>query len=383
MNPQALAHLFQSRTQSAPEILAVAPGRVNLIGEHTDYNDGFVFPAAIDKEVMVAARVSQGSTTLFSEQTGEGDSFDAATVEPGQVEGWAAYAAGMAWVLREHTGRPMPNLEAVVSSTVPMGSGVSSSAAIEMAFGVTWNRAAKLGIDNKTMAKLAQRCENEFVGVNCGIMDQMASAMGREGHAMFLDTRSLDIQYAPIPADLLIVICDTKKPRALTDSAYNERRSQCEEAAGILGVGSLRDASLEDLSAHRDRMPEIVWRRARHVITEDERSLVFRQALERQDRQKIGELMRASHISLRDDYEVSCAELDAMAESCWSQPECVGARMTGAGFGGACVALVSRDGLDSFTKGATRAYLARTHIEGSLMVCRSVDGARCLEGDRE
>lgn len=380
MNPQDLANLFRTRTQLDPELFAIAPGRVNLIGEHTDYNDGFVFPAAIDKEVMVAGRKSDGMTRVFSEQTGEGDSFDAATVVPGQVGGWAAYAAGMAWVLREHTGQPMPNLEAVVSSTVPMGSGVSSSAAIEMSFGVAWNRAANLGIDNKTLAKLAQRCENEFVGVNCGIMDQMASAMGRAGHAMFLDTRTLGIQYAPIPEDLLIVICDTRKPRALSDSAYNERRSQCEEAARTMGVKSLRDASLPDLMAHRNEMSEVVWKRAHHVVTEDERSTAFRDALQVGDRTAVGALMRASHLSLRDDYEVSCPELDAMAESCWSQPECVGARMTGAGFGGACVALVDRTGLNSFQKDAEQSYRERIGTDGSFLVCQAVDGARCWLG---
>lgn len=378
MTHQALADLFRSKHSSEPEILAIAPGRVNLIGEHTDYNDGFVFPVAIDKEVLVASMKTDTQTTLFSEQTGDGASFDASSISPGQVSGWAAYAAGMAWVLREHTGQHMPNLQAVVSSTVPMGSGVSSSAAIEMAFGVTWNQAASLGIDNKTMAKLAQRCENEFVGVNCGIMDQMASAMGKADHAMFLDTRSLEIQYAPIPDDLLIVICDTKKPRALTDSAYNERRSQCEEAAQTFGVKTLRDANQADLETHAGEMPEIVWKRARHVITENERSLKFRIALQSGDKTEIGALMKASHMSLRDDYEVSCTELDAMAESCWDQMECVGARMTGAGFGGACVALVEKKGIDAFIEGATLAYRQKTGIVGSLMVCQAVDGARCF-----
>lgn len=378
MTHEALADLFRSKHHTDPEILAIAPGRVNLIGEHTDYNDGFVFPAAIDKEVLVAASQVGTQTTLFSEQTGDGASFDARSVSPGEVSGWAAYAAGMAWVLREHTGQPMPNLQAAVSSTVPMGSGVSSSAAIEMAFGVTWNQAADLGIDNKTMAKLAQRCENEFVGVNCGIMDQMASAMGMSGHAMFLDTRSLDIQYAPIPNDLLIVICDTKKPRALTDSAYNERRSQCEEAAKALGISSLRDAMLPDLEANAGKISGLVWKRARHVITEDDRSLKFRVALQSGDKSEIGALMKASHISLRDDYEVSCAELDAMAESCWDQNECVGARMTGAGFGGACVALVESQGINAFIENVNLAYQQRTGIVGSLMVCQAVDGARCL-----
>ncbi len=378
MTLNGLASLYEEQRNAPPEILAIAPGRVNLIGEHTDYNDGFVFPAAIDKEVMVAARVAGEITTLSSEQTGPGQPFDARTVSPGEVSGWAAYAAGMAWVLREHTGKAMPNLDGHVASTVPMGSGVSSSAAIEMAFGVAWNRVASLGLDNKVLARLAQRCENEFVGVNCGIMDQMASAMGRDGQAMFLDTRSLDIAYASIPSELLIMICDTKKPRALTDSAYNERRSQCEEAAAVIGVKSLRDATLEDLEAKKSAMTEVVYLRARHVITEDDRSLRFRTALETSDFAEIGTLMKASHESLRDDYEVSCAELDQMAESAWAHPDCVGARMTGAGFGGACVALVKKSGIESFIAEVSAAYTDKTGISGSIMVCQAVDGARCV-----
>jgi galactokinase len=324
VNHQDLTQLFRDQFLSEPDIVAVAPGRVNLIGEHTDYNDGFVFPAAIDKQVSVALRATDGSSKLYSAQLGDGQEFDAETVVPGEANGWVAYAAGMAWVLRERTTKPMPNIQAVVASTVPMGSGISSSAAIEMAFGVAWNRLAELGLDNKSLALLAQKCENQFVGVNCGIMDQMASAMGQDAKAMFIDTRTLDIEYASIPEGLRIVICDTKKPRALSDSAYNERRSQCEQAAQILNVPALRDAKLADLEKAKDQMTDTVYRRARHVVSEDERCLEFRGALDRNDRKLIGDLMRASHESLRDDYEVSCKELDAMAEA--GQPPAVLAR---------------------------------------------------------
>jgi galactokinase len=259
-----------------------------------------------------------------------------------------------------------------------MGSGVSSSAAIELAFGVLWNVMAQLGLDNKTLAVLAQKCENQFVGVNCGIMDQMASAMGRDGAAMFLDTRSLAIMYAQIPEDLSIVICDTKKPRALTDSAYNERRRQCEEAAHSLGVPQLRDAAIGDLENHKANLSEIVYRRARHVVTENDRCLMFRAALGASDRGQVSALMRASHESLRDDYEVSCPELDAMAQSCWTAPGCVGARMTGAGFGGVCVALVESSSLGSFTGAVEDGYSARTGLSGQLIPCRAVRGAHII-----
>jgi galactokinase len=379
MSPKELSSAFEKVYGAPPEIMTVAPGRINLIGEHTDYNDGFVFPAAIDRRLYAAARRVDGPTRLFSEELREGQEFDAPTVELKQVDEWAAYVAGMAWVFREETGTKVQNIEAFVHSEVPIGSGVSSSAALELAFGVLWNELAKMGKSNKELALLGQKCENQYVGVNSGIMDQMASAMGRDGHAMFLDTRSLEIDYSPVPSEWSVVLCDTKKPRALTDSAYNERRSQCEEAARVLGRGSLRDASMELLDAKRSAMPEVVYRRAKHVISENERCLSFRGALSRQNKQAAGELMQASHVSLRDDYEVSCNELDRMAEAAWKAPGCVGARMTGAGFGGACVALVERSAADAFIPAVLQAYRESTGIDADLMICNVVQGAHVLQ----
>jgi galactokinase len=269
-------------------------------------------------------------------------------------------------------------LKAVVTSTVPIGSGVSSSAALEMAFGVVWRSLADLDIANPELARLGQLCENRFVGVNSGIMDQMASAMGRDGAAMFLDTRTLHIEYAPVPRDLAIVLCDTLKPRALTASAYNERRSQCEEAARIMGVSALRDADLDTLSAAKDSLGELAYRRARHVISENERCVQFKQALASEDRERIYRLMRDSHESLKEDYEVSCPELDAMAESAWGAYGCVGARMTGAGFGGACVALVESAKLDAFVSELLSAYDRRTGLGGEAMPCKPVRGAHVI-----
>jgi len=357
--------------------VAVAPGRINLIGEHTDYNDGFVFPAAIDRQTYIAASKTDGPTDLISLQAGAASPFDTMAVEPGYATDWGKYPAGMAWVLRQ-LGTAIPNLKGVVTSNVPMGSGVSSSAALEMAFGTLWNEFASLGQSPSDLAKLGKQCENRFVGVNSGIMDQMASAMGRASRAMFLDTRTLEIEYAPIPEGLLVVLCDTKKPRALTDSAYNERRSQCEEASRILGVPFLRDATLDDLLAAKDKMTDVVFRRARHVITENDRCVRFKSALEAADRAEIGALMEGSHVSLRDDYEVSCAELDAMAEAAWKAPGCVGARMTGAGFGGACVALVEEDRLDEFVQATLTFYQAQSGLNGEALACRIEAGARLL-----
>lgn len=376
MSESLVRELFVRRFGAEPQVIGVAPGRINLIGEHTDYNEGFVFPAAIDRRTYVAASAAEGPSELYSNEVGEGEPFDAATVEPGQVCKWTQYPAGMAWALRE--SGTIPNIRAVVTSTVPRSGGVSSSAAIELAFGVVWNRLAGLDLANVRLAALGQKCENRFVGVNCGIMDQMASAMGREGMAMFLDTRSLSIDYAPIPAGLSAVLCDTKKPRALTDSAYNERRSQCEAAARVLGVRSLRDASMDLLESKRAELDDVTYKRARHVITEDDRCVAFKQALSDGDLKAVGELMAGSHASLRDDYEVSCPELDAMAESAQNAPGCIGARMTGAGFGGSCVALVRQEKLDLFIDATLAAYEQKAGRRGAAMACEIVEGARIL-----
>lgn len=377
MNVDQVKALFRQRFGTDPEIVAIAPGRINLIGEHTDYNDGFVFPAAIDRTTIMAASKTDGLTELYSEQVKSSEPFDAASVEPGQVKTWGKYPAGMAWSLRD-AGKTVSNIKAVVSSDIPMGSGVSSSAALEMAFGVTWNALDNLGLTNSQLAQIGKVCENKFVGVNSGIMDQMASAMGRDLKAMFLDTRSLEIEYAPIPDGLSVVLCDTKKPRALTDSAYNERRSQCESVAAVLGVKMLRDATMADLDAAKGKLSEVAYRRARHVITENDRCVGFKEALEAGDLEKAGLLMRQSHESLRDDYEVSCDELNAMAEAAWAAPGVVGARMTGAGFGGACVALVYTNQLDEFLAATLPAYRAKTNLPGEAMACKVVEGARIL-----
>lgn len=377
MSASSIRQQFVARFGEEPAIVAVAPGRINLIGEHTDYNDGFVFPVAIDRETWIAAGLAKGASQVASEQLGDAAPFEVANVAPKSIQDWGKYPAGMAWALHD-AGFKAEDVNAVVASTIPMGSGVSSSAALEMAFGQAWNALGELRISSPQMAQLGKACENKFVGVNSGIMDQMASAMGKANQAMFLDTRSLEITYAPVPNGLSVVLCDTKKPRALTDSAYNERRSQCEAAAAALGVKALRDATMQDLDAKRSELPEVVYRRARHVITENDRCVRFRDALASDDLETVGALMKASHISLRDDYEVSCAELDRMAEAAWKAPGCVGARMTGAGFGGACVALVHTEQVDAFVKATLAAYDKATGLGGEAMACGIVDGARIV-----
>ena len=378
MNSSEIRALFVERFGHDPAVVAVAPGRINLIGEHTDYNDGFVFPVAIDREAWIAAASSSGSSEVFSAEVGAAAPFDLATVEPGSIRDWGKYAAGMGWAIRQG-GHYAGNVQAVFSSDIPRSGGVSSSAALEMAFGQAWNRLGGLDISNPDLALTGQVCENRFVGVNSGIMDQMASAMGRAGQAMFLDTRTLEIDYAPVPAGLSVVLCDTKKPRALTSSAYNERRSQCEAAARALGVPALRDATMADLDAQKNSLDDVTYRRAKHVITENDRCVRFKDALAAGDLAQLGILMKASHKSLRDDYEVSIPELDRMAESARAAPGCVGARMTGAGFGGSCVALVRTELVSSFVEEALRAYDAATGLGGEAMACSVVDGARVVD----
>jgi galactokinase len=377
MSVNRVTELHQKFFGTSPSTVVFAPGRINLIGEHTDYNGGFVMPAAIDKGIWISGRIVDGETRLFSDTAGPGKPFCAMSVDLGEVTGWSKYAAGMAWVLRDNFG-PMPNIEATVVSNLPMGSGVSSSAAIEMAFGRLWEALAGFQVEAIQLALLGQKCENQYVGVNCGVMDQMASACGKANRAVFIDTRSLEIELAAVPEEYALLLLDTKKPRALTDSAYNERRSQCEAAAAKMGVPQLRDANIELLRSKKTELDEVTFRRALHVVTEDARSMEFKSVLATKDESGIFALMKGSHESLKDDYEVSCPELDAMASSAWVSPGVVGARMTGAGFGGACVALVKKPAVEDFISVCLSGYQEKTGKQGEILVCEIADGARVL-----
>lgn len=365
---QKAADLFRTTFRNEPTVAAHAPGRINLIGEHTDYNDGFVFPVAIDRGVSLVARPNGlDHCRLVSDKRGRGRPFTIGTLKA-DLGGWVVYPAGMAWAL----GAKTP-VDVAVTSNLPVASGVSSSAALEMAFAVLWNELDALGHDAQTLALLAQKCENEYVGVNCGIMDMTASARGKKGHAMFLDTRTLDIEYAPLPDGLAIVLCDTGKPRSLSDSAYNERREQCEAAARAMGVASLRDAAIDQLERVTD---PVARRRARHVLTENDRCHQFKKALQHGQTEELGRLLAQSHASLRDDYEVSCTELDVMVAASLASPGCIGARMTGAGFGGACVALIETQKSEEFEKSVEQRYKMEVlTYESQTMVCQAVDGA--------
>lgn len=360
-----------------------APGRVNLIGEHTDYNDGYVLPVAISLETRVYARPREDTRcVLYSDTLDEQAEFDLSAIpEPAQLpSGFVRYVAGVAWALQQHTGGALTGIDATVCSDLPPGAGLSSSAALEAAFAVLWNTLNELHLDRLTLAQLCQRAEHRYAGVQCGLMDQAASLLSEAGHALFLDTRTLFTQSVPLPPDWAIVVADTGKPRALAESEYNLRRAQCEAAVGklrvILGeeVNALRDVSPEQAALYLPLITEPARRRARHVIGENARVLEFLTALRHADAPRVRSLMLASHASLRDDYEVSCAELDAMVEACMGAGA-IGARMTGAGFGGACIALVEKAHAEKFLRDAERRYQSQATFEPRFWVCEAVGGA--------
>lgn len=363
-----------------------APGRVNLIGEHTDYNEGFVLPVAIDREIHLHAQPRTDRRCLLYSETMDEQielELDALRETPPEAlpTGWARYVAGVAVMLMRHTGRLLTGIEGVLSSTLPTGAGLSSSAALEAVFAVLWNTLDELHLDGWTLAKLCQQAEHEYAGVYCGIMDQAASLLAQRNHALFLDTRALQTRHAPLPREWLIVVADTGKPRTLSGSEYNQRRMECQQAVETFrtmlgeGVHALRDVSPDTAALYLPLLPEPARRRARHVISENARVMAFLDALARADAQTIRQLMLASHASLRDDYEVSCPELDAMVAACLHAPGCIGVRLTGAGFGGACVALVERAQIEPFLKQAEAAYRAQSRYTPQFLACESVEGA--------
>jgi len=373
----ALILRFEQRFGHRPAFLARAPGRVNLIGEHTDYNDGFVLPMAIDREVaVVGAPRDDRRIRLYALNFDDEACFALDQLQRSEPADWSDYPRGVAWVLRE-AGFDLVGFDGVLYGDVPIGSGLSSSAAIEMAVFMAFAacQPALAGLDRVRAAKLAQRAENAFVGVNCGIMDQFVSALGQAGHALFIDCRSLDYAPVPMPDGMAVLVVDTAAPRSLAASAYNERRAQCEAAARLLGVPALRDLSPEIFAQRRAALPALVAQRAEHVIYENRRVLDAVAALRAGDVATFGRLMNESHDSLRDLYEVSSAELDAVVEIARGVSGVYGARMTGAGFGGCAIALAEQTAVDALRDAVMREYPARTGRQPSIYVCTANDGA--------
>jgi len=376
----ALRAAFTAQYGTPPDIVVRAPGRVNLIGEHTDYNDGYVFPIAIDRSVLVAASARADRTVrLYAADFDQRDRFALDQIVHAEQQRWSNYQRGVAAMLEER-GFHLPGLDVAMASDVPIGAGLSSSAAIEVGTAVTWQTIGGFELERTELALLCQRAENVFVGVNCGIMDQFISALGRAGAALLIDCRSLEYEPVGLPASGAVVIMDTKVQRGLTDSAYNTRRAECEEGVRLLqahlpSIRALRDVSPALFERYAGALPEDVRRRCRHVVYEDQRVLDGIAALERGDPTAFGELMNASHVSLRDDYEVSSVELDAMVEAAWAAPGVIGARMTGGGFGGCAVALVEAGHAEAFSAQVAVAYKERTGIVPSLYICTAEPGA--------
>jgi galactokinase len=294
--------------------------------------------------------------------------------------GWGEYLKGVAWALQE-AGHALQGWEGVVAGDVPVGAGLSSSAALELATARAFAMTSGLRWDPKVMALMGQRAENEWVGVNCGIMDQMISAAGVEGHALLIDCRSLETQPVPLPPGTAVVVLDTATRRGLVDSAYNERRAQCEAAARFFGTPALRDVSLDRFEAQADGLDEPIQRRARHVVTENARTLQATKAMRRGDAVAMGQLMNASHVSLRDDFEVSSDGLNKMVECAQREGACYGARMTGGGFGGCAVALVQAAAAQAFADTAAACYHAVTDIAPNVYICRATNGAETVQAN--
>ena len=288
--------------------------------------------------------------------------------------GWIEYLKGVAWCLQD-AGMKLKGWEGVLAGDVPLGAGLSSSAAVEMATARAFAAVSGFAWDAVAQAKLGQRAENKWIGVNCGIMDQLISATGRAGHAMLIDCRSLELQPVPLPEGVAVVVLDTSTRRGLVDSAYNERRSQCEAAAKTFAVRALRDVTPASFAASDGKLDSTTNRRAKHVISENDRTVRAVEAMRRGDIACLGRLMNESHASLRDDYEVSSDALNAMVEAAQAHKACYGARMTGAGFGGCAVALVKADAADDFVAATSAAYHARTGNTPAVYVCRATDGA--------
>jgi galactokinase len=369
---------FRAAYGSNPEIIFAAPGRVNLIGEHTDYNEGFVLPAAIDRHVVLAASKRQDRLVRINAlDFDEIAEFSLEDLQRQPQMKWSNYQRGVAWAL-QNAGFALTGLSAVLTSDVPIGSGLSSSAAIELATCCAFQTLSRLQIDGVKRALICQKAENEFVGMRCGIMDQYIISLGQRNHALLIDCRDLSFKLVPLAPEASLVICDTKKRRGLVDSEYNTRRSECEQGAAFFGVRALRDVTPAMFEAREAQLDPTVRRRCRHIINENQRVLDAVKVLQSGDLVRFGSLMKESHISLRDDYQVSCRELDTMVEIAWQQPGVLGARMTGAGFGGCTVNLVQNDYTANFLQQVTREYQDATGLQPEIYVCTADEGVHLI-----
>jgi galactokinase len=360
-----------------------APGRVNLIGEHTDYNDGYVMPAAVGFSTYVGISPrSDRKLIIHSEELSGNFEFDLDALPEKRVGAWCDYVLGVAFVLRQQ-GHKFGGANLLVHGEVPIGAGLSSSAALEVSSALALLSLTETILPLPDVAKLCRRAENDFVGAKVGIMDQFVSCMGKAGHAFFLDCRSLEFKLVPIPAGLQLVVCNTMVKHDLATGAYNTRREECEEGVRAFAkwdpaIRALRDVSVDLVDAHAKDIPSTIWKRCSHVIRENQRTLDAARALTEGDLARVGKLMRESHNSLRDLYEVSCRELDLMVEAAEGLPGFCGGRMTGGGFGGCTVNLVREENAEDFAKTIAERYRQATGINPQVYLCSAEDGAEAL-----
>lgn len=361
-----------------PELSVRAPGRVNLIGEHTDYNDGFVLPCAIDYHTVISGtrRGDRRVNVIAVDYDGEQDEFDLdQIIEPHPDRLWANYVRGVVKYLLE-AGHVLTGADMTISGNVPQGAGLSSSASLEVATGQFFKSLNGLAIDPTGLAQIGQRAENHFVGCNCGIMDQLISARGQADHALLIDCRSLETQAVAMPHDIAVVIINSNVQRGLVGSEYNTRRRQCEEAARFFGVKALRDVSLTEFEQRAPGLDPVVARRARHIITDSQRAIDLSAALNAGDLALIGRLMAASHASMRDDFEITHPAVDALVDIVKDAlGDAGGVRMTGGGFGGCIVALMPQDRIDDVGDAVLARYKAASGLDSSTYVCHASAGA--------
>jgi len=375
---------FRDHFGREPALLVRAPGRVNLLGAHVDHSAGLVLPIAIDRAAWLALSPREnGRVRVAALDMDDVASFSLDALSPGAAEGWMAYPQGVAWALRV-AGFELSGLDAALSSDVPIGAGLSSSAAVEVAFAMAWAALGDLEIEKQGLASLCQRAENEYVGVACGIMDQTASLLGRAGHALLLDCRTLSSEQVPLPDRVVVVVSDTGVRRRLSGSGnYNSRRAQVQEGLRLLHahlpeIASLRDVSARDLERLEHLLPEPARRRVRHVVTEIARVQAGAESLRAGRLEAFGEALIASHLSSRQDYESSIFELDVLSEAAWAVEGCHGARLSGAGFGGCTLSLVEKGAIERFKKEVGAAYRAAVGREPPIYVCETADGAEVL-----
>jgi galactokinase len=373
-----ITHSFRLIFGRPAKVLASAPGRVNLIGEHTDYNEGFVLPLAVNRRIWVAAAPRRDDRVQIV-SLNESARLEISLAEIARQGNWTDYPLGVIQQL-EQRNLPVSGADLLFWGDIPVGAGLSSSAAIEVATVTAFEGLLDFQVPMLEKIRLAQAAENEFVGVPCGIMDQFVVVAARAEHCLFLDCRSLDFELVPFQLnDYSLVVMDSKVKRALAASAYEQRRRECAEGVRIMAeenprIKALRDVSIDELDSQRNRLPEGIFRRCRHVITENKRVLDAVAALRGGDLTRLGVLLNESHRSLRDDYEVSCEELDGLVDSALAQPGVLGARLTGAGFGGCAIALVPSSQVAGFEKAVSDAYSSRFHRQPGFYVCQAEGG---------